>query len=188
MRLSENLNTPQTCYNPINGEYTTIIESALQSGGSHSLLEVSLNPGGGNPMHYHTRFTEEFTAVKGILSIGLGYKVTQLHPGESILVPIRTEHRFFNATDDVIIFRIKLRDGQPGFENFIKALFGLVRDGRTSRQQIPYNIYYAAVLLHWGDTHLKNPFFRFLAPFAHYIYRRAARLGIEERLLDKYCR
>src|SRR5690606_2117017 len=111
------------------GEYTKILESAADTNGEYSHLEVCLKPGGGNPPHYHKKFTEEFFAVKGLL--GLQYEKEDLHlqPGENRLVPIGTVHRFFNDTDEEIIFRIILRKGQPGFENFIKSLFGLVNDG-----------------------------------------------------------
>ncbi|WP_159799760.1 cupin domain-containing protein [Flavobacterium sp. MK4S-17] len=147
-------------HNSLNGEYTQIIESAAQTNGEYSLLEVQLMPGGGNPLHYHTRFTEEFTAIKGKLGIQYQEKVLHLSPGHSCLIPIGKEHRFFNDTDEPIIFRITLRKGQPGFENFIKVLFGLVNDGKTNKKFIPKNPFYAALLLHWGDTHVNNIFFK----------------------------
>lgn len=175
-------------YNPINGEYTKILTSSADTNGEFSLLEVSLKPGGGNPMHYHTRFTEEFFAVKGLL--GLRYEAETLHlkPGESRLVPIGVEHRFFNDTDEEIIFRIILREGQPGFENFIKGLFGLVNDSQTTKKQTPLNPFYAVTLLNWGDTHLKNPFFRILSPLSKFGYKISKMLGFERKLLLKYCK
>ena len=175
-----------TYYNPVNGEYTKIIESANATNGVHSLLEVLLKPGGGNPLHYHTRFTEEFIATKGVLSIDYDDETLHLEPGESKLVPIGTKHRFYNTTKNDIVFRIILRSGQPDFENFIKVLFGLVRDGKTTAKQIPKNIFYAALLLHWGDTHLKNFLFRVIVPFAAFVRRIAIIRGIDKKLLDKY--
>jgi quercetin dioxygenase-like cupin family protein len=179
---------PITYYNPINGEYTTILKSASETKGEYSFLEVCLKPGGGNPMHYHTCFTEEFFAVKGLLGLRYEKEILHLEPGQSRLVPIGIEHRFFNDTDEDIVFRIILRKGQPGFENFIKGLFGLVNDGGTTKRQTPKNPFYAVLLLRWGDTHLKNPFFYLLTPFASFGYWLAVRLGIEKKLLNKYCR
>lgn len=177
-----------TYHNPLNGEYTKILQSAEQTVGDYSLLEVCLKPGGGNPVHYHKRFTEEFLAVKGLLGIQYQKEVLHLSPGESRLVPIGIEHRFFNDTDEDIIFQIILRKGQPGFENFIKGLFGLVNDGKTTGNHIPKNPFHAAVLLQWGDTHVKNTFFYLLTPFAKTTYRLAQILGIEKKLLSRYCR
>ncbi|WP_417351881.1 cupin domain-containing protein [Flavobacterium alkalisoli] len=178
----------KTYYNPVNGEYTKILESAADTNGEYSHLEVCLKPGGGNPPHYHKKFTEEFFAVKGLL--GMQYEKEDLHlqPGENRLVPIGTVHRFFNDTDEEIIFRIILRKGQPGFENFIKSLFGLVNDRKTTKRQTPKNPLYAALLLKWGDTHLKNPFFYLLTPFAGMAYFLAKVTGADTRLKNRYCR
>lgn len=179
---------PKAYYNPVNGEYTKILESAADTNGEYSHLEVCLKPGGGNPPHYHKKFTEEFFAVKGLL--GLQYEKEDLHlqPGENRLVPIGTVHRFFNDTNEEIIFRIILRKGQPGFENFIKSLFGLVNDRKTTKRQTPKNPLYAALLLKWGDTHLKNPFFYLLTPFAGMAYFLAKVTGADTRLKNRYCR
>ena len=181
------MDNPKTYYNPLNGEYTRILKTSAETGGDYSLLEVNLMPGGGNPPHYHTRFTEEFFAVEGRLGLLYDKQNVYLQPGESRLVPIGTEHRFFNDTDKPIVFRIILRSGQPGFENFIKGLFGLVNDGKTTKGMIPYNPLYGATLLHWGDTHLKNAFFYIFSPLAAFAYWIAKKTGSEKRLLRRYC-
>jgi len=179
---------PKTYYNPINGERTTILESAEQTGGAYTHFEVTLNPGGGNPLHYHTKFTEEFLSVKGALGLQQGKQTVHLQPGQSLLVPIRSHHRFFNNSAQKITFRVKLTPGQPGFENFLKVMFGLVNDGQTiTKNQIPKNIYHIAVVFVWGDTHLTNPLFKWFSPLVLLFYKRAVKLGIDKMLLEKYC-
>lgn len=179
---------PKTYHNPLNGEYTRILESAADTDGNYSLLEVNLMPGGGNPLHYHTRFTEEFIAVKGLLGLQYENDTIHLKPGEARLVPIGLSHRFFNDSNEPIIFRIILRGGQPGFENFIKALFGLVNDGKTTGGMVPHNPFYAATLLVWGDTHINNLFFSIFRPLAAFAYGLGRIMGFEKKLLRKYCR
>lgn len=180
---------PKTYYNPVNGEFARILKSSEDTHGEYSLLEVSLSPGGGNPLHYHTRFTEEFTAVKGSLSLQYQKQIVHLQPTENRLVPVGIPHRFFNDSAEEIIFRVVLCPGQPGFENFLKVMFGLVNDGRTvTKNQIPKSIYHIAVMHQWGDTHLANPFFRLISPLVILFYKRALRLGTDRQLLDKYCR
>ena len=180
---------PKTYHNPVNGEITTILKSAADTNGAYTLFEVSLNAGGGNPLHYHKGFTEEFFAVTGVLGLQKGKTIIYLQPGESALVPVGIHHRFFNDTNSPIIFRVKLTKGQPDFENFLKAMFGLVNNGQTiTKNQIPKNIYHIAVLFVWGDTHLTNIFFRIFSPLVKVFYKRAVRLGIEQELLDRYCR
>lgn len=178
----------KTYHNPINGETTTILESSAETNGAYTFFEVTLNAGGGNPLHYHKGFTEEFFAVIGALGLQKGKQVIYLQPGESALVRVGIYHRFFNDTNAPITFRVKLTKGQPNFENFLKAMFGLVNDGQTiTKNQIPKNIYHIAVMFVWGDTHLTNPFFRMFAPLVTMFYKRAVKLGVEQKLLDKYC-
>lgn len=177
----------RTYYNPINGEHTTILESAAETAGEYTHFEVKLTPGGGNPIHYHTKFTEEFTAVKG--SLGLYYKNgnVYLKPGESCLVPVGVHHRFFNDTDEDIVFRVKLRKGQPDFEKFLVVMFGLVNAGKTiTRNQVPVNIFTLAIMYRWGDTHLTNPFIKLLAPIINGVGKVAKAIGAEKNLIHKY--
>lgn len=181
------LKETKTYYNPINGEYAGILKTSDTTGGEYSFLEVSLKSGGGNPLHYHTRFSEEFHAVKG--NLGLIYDKNKLYlkPGEHFLVPPYHIHRFFNDSDEEIIFRVRLVKGQPDFENFIKVLFGLVNDGKTfSKNQIPKNPLHAAILYKWGDTHPTSPFFKVLKPFVAWFYSLAIKKGLDNRLLQKY--
>lgn len=180
---------PKTYHNPINGEYTTLLQSAAETNGAYTFFEVSLTPGGGNPLHYHKGFSEEFTAVKGVLGLQLGRKKFHLQPGETALVPPLAHHRFFNDTDQTIVFRVKLSPGQPGFENFLKAMFGLVNDGLTiTKNQVPKNIYHIAIMFRWGDTHFSNPAAKVIAPLFGLLYKTAVKKGVEQRLLEKYCR
>lgn len=179
----------KTYHNPINGEYTTILQSATDTGGALTHFEVSLTPGGGNPLHYHKGFTEEFIAVKGKLGLQRGKKKLYLNPGETALVKPNEHHRFFNDTTETIVFRVKLTPAQPDFENFLKAMFGLVNDRRTvTKKQVPKNIWHIAVMYHWGDTHFSHPAAKFIAPLFGLFYKRAVKKGVEQHLLEKYCR
>lgn len=181
------MSVSNTYYNPVNGELTTILESAADTNGEYTHFEVKLTPGGGNPIHYHTKFTEEFTAVKGKLGLYYENKNIYLQPGESRLVPVGVHHRFFNDTDGDIVFRVVLRKGQPDFEKFLITMFGLVNDRKTiTRNQIPKNIFTLAIMYRWGDTHLANPLIRFLSPVIISIARFARAIGMEKALTDKY--
>lgn len=181
------MSAKRTYYNSVNGEYTSILESSAETNGEYTHFEVSLTPGGGNPIHYHTKFTEEFTAVKGRLGLYYNGENIYLHPGESRLVPIGVHHRFFNATDEDIVFRVILRKGQPDFEKFLIVMFGLVNDRKTiTKNQIPKNVLTLAIMYQLGDTHLTNPVIRILAPIINTIAKIGNKLGIEKQLTDKY--
>ena len=177
----------KTYHNPINGEFTTILKSSEETDGEYSQLEVRLNAGGKNPVHFHKNFTEEFEAVEGILHLKANGIKIQLQPGEKLSVQAGISHQFYNPLTENITFRVKLFPGQPGFENFIKATFGLVNDGKTWKNQIPKSIFHSAILLKWGDTHLTNYLFRAGEPLLENVYRFAVKKGIEETLRKTYC-
>ncbi len=178
---------PRTYVNPITKETATILETSAGTAGKYTYIEVELQPGGGNPVHYHNRFTEEFEPIEGALGVHFLGKELRLQPGEKFKVPITDNHRFYNPGDAPILFRARLEPGQPGFENFMAALFGLVSDGKTfGANQIPLNPFYAVILLKWGDTQVDSLLFKLLSPLLGLMYSLSRKLGYEKRLREKY--
>lgn len=58
--------------NPVIGEEITFLTTSKQSNGVKTLLEVTIGPKGGNPLHYHKRFSETFIVLDGELSVQVG--------------------------------------------------------------------------------------------------------------------
>lgn len=173
--------------NPITREKGHILKTSKDTDGKYTLIEVELQPGGGNPIHYHTRFTETFEPVIGTLGIHHEGDEIRLRPGETLTVPIHDLHRFYNPSDCAITFRARLEPGQPDFENFLIALFGLVRDGKTfGSNQIPYDPLYAAILLKWGDTQMDSPLFRWMRPLYRGLITLSRKLNKEKQLYQRY--
>jgi quercetin dioxygenase-like cupin family protein len=178
-----------TYINPVTREKATILQTSAQTDGAYTYIEVELQPGGGNPIHYHQRFTEEFEPVIGALGVHYLGKELRLEPGDRFKIPVLDNHRFYNPDDEPIIFRARLEPGQPGFENFMAALFGLVRDGKTfGSNQIPYNPFYAVVLLKWGDTQVDSLLFRLLRPLLNVMFALSRKLNYDKKLIAKYVR
>ncbi|AZQ43993.1 cupin domain-containing protein [Nonlabens ponticola] len=178
---------PTTYINPITKEQATILETSAETNGAYTLIEVELQPDGGNPIHYHKRFTEHFIPQKGTLGVHYLGKELRLSPGQDFKVPVPDNHRFYNPTDRPIVFQARLEPGSPGFENFMAALFGLVRDGKTfSSNQIPYNPFYAIILLKWGDTQVDSLPFRLMLPLLNVLFTLSRKLGFEKKLYNKY--
>ncbi len=173
--------------NPITKEKATILKTSQETNGAYTLIEVELQPDGGNPIHYHKRFTEHFFPKQGPLGVHYKGQEIMLKPGEDFKVPILDRHRFYNPTDHTIIFQARLEPGQPGFERFMAVLFGLVRDGKTfSSNQIPFNPLYAALLLKWGDTQVDSFAFKILSPLINLAEVIAKWLGIDKKLEKRY--
>ena len=171
--------------NPMYKDKAVILKTSEETGGAYSLGELTVAPGGGNQLHIHTAFTETFTAVSGTLGVMYGKKKIFLRPGDSITVPLRTPHHFFNSGNEPVVCHIKLQPGHEGFEKGIAIGYGLAADGLTNERSIPKDISHLALLVDLTDTHIPgvksilNPFFRWLA-------RRARRKGIEQQLVDRY--
>jgi mannose-6-phosphate isomerase-like protein (cupin superfamily) len=131
----------------------TIVKSAQDTNGEFSLLEVLLYPGGGNPLHIHTLFSERFEVVKGVLSIGLKNQTVQLHQGESKTVAPYTVHRFFNDGNAAVVFRATIFPAR-NFEKCLRIGYGLARDGKATKTGIPKNFWHAVLLFDLGDSYL----------------------------------
>jgi mannose-6-phosphate isomerase-like protein (cupin superfamily) len=69
-------------------------------------VEAKLRPyAPGPPLHVHTKFPELFRCERGVISMQVGDKVVELHPGEEYLVPPGVPHHPFNATGEEAVMR-----------------------------------------------------------------------------------
>ena len=163
----------------------TVLKSSKDTGGEYILVEVELKKGGGNPLHAHSTFNEEFIPVEGELGIGLGKKNLRLIPGETALAEINQWHRFYNPGDKTIRFQVKISPAQDRFLECIGINYGLANDGLTNKAGIPKKLDHLAFLLDHSDTKLKGVF-GLIAPV---LLRRAwkvKRSGTGEELIRKY--
>ncbi|MET0241910.1 MAG: cupin domain-containing protein [Flavitalea sp.] len=177
----------RTITNPFVKDKVVFVRTSAESSGAHTEVEVYLAPGGGTPLHYHNNFSETFTACKGKLGIQLskGRKL-YLSEGEVITVPPKAIHKFFNDTDDEIVFRVVLNPGSIGFERSLRITYGLANDGLTNHKSIPKSLYHLAVVAKIGDGNLVGPL-SLITPLINLLYKNAKRKGIENELVKKYC-
>jgi quercetin dioxygenase-like cupin family protein len=172
--------------NPMMRDKVTVLKAGEDTNGEYILVEVELKKGGGVPLHYHTSFTEEFTAVEGILGIGLKKKNLLLIPGEKAMADKNELHRFYNPGDETIRFLVKIA---PAEERFLQSLgigYGLATDGLTNKNGTPKKLDHLAFLLELSDTRFKG----FLALITPFLLRRAKKVrqkGIGDELIRKYC-
>lgn len=178
---------PPRIYNPIQKDYATFLETGASTGGKRTLIEIELAPGGGNKPHYHKAFAERFEVLEGALQVQLGNEKRILQPGQSVTASPNTLHCFGNPTSQTTRFLVELRPGHTGFEQALQIGYGLAADGKTNRESLPTNIYHLAVLFALSDSMAAGPF-ALLTPVFRLLAARARRLGIEQELIEKYCR
>lgn len=177
----------RTIINPIYKDTITFLQTTKETGGDHSLHLLTLQPGGSNPPHIHTAFTETFTAVEGILGLQLRNKKVFLRPGESYVVQRNELHNFFNPNDKTIVFRVKFLPGHEGMEYALRIVYGLAWDGKTTKKGMPKSLFVAALLMDMSNSYMTG-LATVLRPLLGLLAKRARNKGIDKVLMQKYCR
>jgi quercetin dioxygenase-like cupin family protein len=174
-------------YNPVQKDWASFLRTSEQTSGKLSLLEVELSPGGGVAPHFHTRFSETFTAVEGQVSILLEQQVHVLEQGASLRAELGQLHRFFNASKEIIRFQVALSPGDTDFENALRAGYGLASAGKTNSKSIPKNVLELAILADWSNTVMPGMTARLVKPVFNQLLSLAKKRQVDKRLLKAYC-
>lgn len=180
-------NARRRIWTPVAKDWAIFESYGRETGGDHTLLTVSVAPGGKNAAHWHGSYSETFTAEKG--DVGIYSKKTGeviLSPGESITVTPGEVHYFFNTGKEDSEMKIKLAPAREGFEKGLYVLYGLARDGKARDGGIPNNVIHSAIVCSmsdmwpagWGGAVL-TPIIKALALFGRVS-------GMEEKLVQRY--
>ncbi|MBO9129280.1 cupin domain-containing protein [Bacillus sp. 165] len=143
--MTQNSNT---VIHKFTGETITFLKKTNQE----LLIEVILPPNTiGPPLHFHDRFTEQFTVIKGELTVIHNKERHILIPGETIFVPLKEAHTFRNESHEPVRFTVKLTPGE-GFEESVRIHYGLMEDGLTNDKGNPKNLFYTLYILYLQNT------------------------------------
>ncbi|WP_158301830.1 cupin domain-containing protein [Paenibacillus mesophilus] len=179
---------PRTIENPLVQDRVTFLTTGAESGGSFEYVEVELAPGGGVDLHYHLAYTEHFAAVDGVLHLELDGQLRELQPGQAASAPPWSLHRFFNPGKENIVFHVKVAPARR-FEQMLRIAYGLARDGKVREKTgIPRNLFELAVLFELGESYMNGIPIGMQKGIFSLLYRIAKWRGVEERLLNTYCR
>lgn len=173
--------------NPLIKDRVMLVESSNETGGAYTLIEVELQPGGGNQPHCHTCFSKRFIAIKGELCIDIEGQQLRLQPGECVMVPANKLHRFYNQGETPIIFQVKLTPGHEQFEYGLAIIYGLARDGKVNKKGVPKNLDHMALIMSLTDTGVPG-LFSVMRPVMKWRARKAMKKGIHLELIKKYCK
>ena len=174
--------------NPIIKDTVTFLQTSEESGGKISEADITLMPGGSNPLHYHKTYSETFTAIEGELGLKLGRRdIKILSTGESYTAKPMSLHSFFNPTNKEIKFNVKLIPGHAGFENSLRILYGMAADGLTNNKSIPKSLKHTAIIVCMSDMNVPG-LLTLLYPLLKRISNKAKTTGEEQKLIDKYCK
>ena len=172
-------------HNPVLGDVATIVESAAETRGDRTVLEIEVAPGGGTRPHVHSAFAEHFLALEGVVTIETDGKRQVLVPGDGAVAPAGSVHCFRNETPDAITIRVELRPGHMGFEDALAIAYGLARDGRVYPDGTPKELLATALLVDLSDTAMVGAMRAMQRPLRR-LANVARRRGVEAELRARY--
>jgi quercetin dioxygenase-like cupin family protein len=141
-----------TLANRVTGETIRFIETAAETNGERTVVEVTLAVGGGVPMaHVHPYQSETFEVIEGELSMKAGREKVVAAAGEIVAVTPGETHKFWNASDKPVRFRCTVAPALQ-FEQFIETMFTLAEEGKLGRRGMPSPLRLAPIALAYFDN------------------------------------
>lgn len=165
----------QTLQNPLIGQDITFLRTGKETGGA--LLEMEARYQGRSqepPPHYHPQQEEDFTVLKGELSVRIDGQVKVLKAGDTLHIPANTVHAMWNHSDQPTAVNWKVRPALHT-DQLLETGIGLANDGKTNRKGVPPLLQAALMGRHFsGEYRLARPpyplqkiAFALLAPIAY---------------------
>jgi len=123
--------------NPISGERFIFSQTAADTGGELLAVEFVVAPDGHVPGgHVHPVQEERFEVVSGRMRFKKGRKTVLAGPGDTLIVPPGTYHRFANAGEGPAVIRVEVRPALR-MEQLWETTVALAAEGRTFRSGLP---------------------------------------------------
>jgi quercetin dioxygenase-like cupin family protein len=173
--------------NPVAQEEIIFHATSKSSSGEKTLMQVTLGPKGGNPLHYHRKFSEKFTVIDGELSVQVEKNVHRLKKGDTIMAGVNQRHRFFNASGKPVSFYCELNPASEGFENVLRIAFGMSNEGLCGPNGMPKSLMVNGILMHMGEGTFVG-FFSVVAGIFKLFGSSEKATQKKQELLEKYCR
>jgi quercetin dioxygenase-like cupin family protein len=127
----------QVLDNPVSGERFIFAETAADTAGELVAVEFVVDPGGRVPGgHVHPIQEERFEVVSGTMRFRKGRDTVLAGPGDTLIVPPGTYHRFGNAGDGPAVIRVEVRPALR-MEQLWETAVALAQQGRTFRSGLP---------------------------------------------------
>jgi quercetin dioxygenase-like cupin family protein len=148
----------QTLRNEVTGETLVFRTTSAETNGESVVVEAFVEPDGAvAAAHVHPAQEERFEVLAGELRFRVGKDTIVARPGDRILVPAGTPHRFENIGEETAHFVCEVSPAL-GFEQLIETMFSLAADGKVNRKGLPSPLRLAVIAKHhFGDVRLPFP-------------------------------
>ncbi len=148
----------QSITNHVTGETLVFRTTSADTNGESVVVEAFVTPDGAvAAAHVHPSQEESFEIVAGELEFRVGRKTLVARPGDRVVVPAGTPHRFRNVGGETAHFVCEVTPAL-GFEQLIETMFSLANDGKVNRKGMPNPLRLAVIANHhFGDVRLPFP-------------------------------
>jgi quercetin dioxygenase-like cupin family protein len=152
------ISTGQSLTNPVTGETLVFRKTAADTNGEAVVVEAYVEPHGAvAAAHVHPAQEERFEVLAGELEFRVGKQKLVAKPGDRVVVPAGTAHRFRNVGEETAHFVCEVRPAL-GFEQLIETMFALAADGKVNKKGMPNPLRLAVIANHhFGDVRLPFP-------------------------------
>ena len=123
--------------NPVTGERCVVVAGDDEGPDARIAVELTVSPGGAVVgEHFHSYIDETFEVLNGEVGFSLDGHEAVGGPGTKVDVPAGTKHDWWNAGEGEARVLVRVRP-LGRFDQMIKNLFGLARDGKTNGKGMP---------------------------------------------------
>ncbi|HEY9456354.1 MAG TPA: cupin domain-containing protein [Gaiella sp.] len=152
------ITTGQTLRNRVTGETLVFRTTSGDTNGERVVVETFVEPNGAvAAAHVHPAQEERFEVLAGEVEFRLGKRKLVAKPGDRVLVPAGTPHRFRNVGEETAHFVCEVTPAL-GFEQLIETMFSLAEDGKVNKKGMPNPLRLAVIAKHhFGDVQLPFP-------------------------------
>lgn len=127
----------QVLCNPVSGERFVFHTTADDSAGELLEFDLVVEPHGRVPGgHVHPGQQESFEVRAGIVKFRKGLRTVTAGPGDHVVVPPGTFHRFANAGDEPAVIRVRVEPALR-MEQLFETVAALAAAGRTLPSGLP---------------------------------------------------
>ena len=176
--------TDKTIINREGNYSATFVKTGKETNNAFELVQVELEPNGGNDWHYHTSFLEEFTVIDGKIRIGKNGEEIMLGKGQSTAAEKNDMHYFKNALNKKSVLMVKVTPA-AGLEKTLRVAYGLINDGLL-KNDMTENPWHMCLLLGYSESYLEGMPGWFQEPLITALAKIAQWKG-EDKELQKYC-
>ena len=123
--------------NPISGERFIFPATAAETDGEVFTFDLVVGPDGRVPGgHVHPKQEERFEILAGVMRFWRGLRSIVAGPGDAVVIPPTTYHRFANAGNEPAHVRVVVRP-QLRMKQLFETAVALAEEGRTLRTGMP---------------------------------------------------